>query len=545
MGDILSLVFFFMVSALATPGILSLQHSSFEAIRASSAAGQMTEIAAAANQYVQDNYNTLVANAGTTTVTIAQLQALHYLSAGVLPENPYGQQWEVEVDQPTPGKLQAVVLSVGGNQIPAMDAAYAAAQTKGIGGFVPYPNQVSGASSSEAVGAYGGWKISMAGYTNDGPGHLVGLLSYSQNGQLNNDYLYRNAISGQPQLNTMNTDIDMAGNSVQHATTLGFSNGSATNTVAQLTSDPTNKITLSSPNGDGSLNIQGRLGVMGEDAQSGYPAAWAGIHTWDLYANGSIGSGTNGSLLADLSGQLGAGGLVQTVSPNGAVEANIESDNNQAHVTVGNNAGAYATINVPDNGSNNDASIATNGAVSVNNPNNGSPSFYAYNNGYAGVTDTFTVGARLQLGTAFGQANQGAGCSPNGEIAANANGTGQLMACVNGTWQTPGASAGLTQAFNAGCSGSGGSVSWTNPYPTPAEAFFTNNGTEGNGSIIANVYNKYGQEYQALDSFDLPNGTTRTQNSTVMVPGNGAIVVYPADYYYRAVSGVCLYGFDN
>jgi hypothetical protein len=48
-------------------------------------------------------------------------------------------------------------------------------------------------------------------------------------------------------------------------------------------------------------NITGRLGVYGKDAATGYPNGWSGgIHTWDLYAEGSVGSGQNGALNAYL-----------------------------------------------------------------------------------------------------------------------------------------------------------------------------------------------------------------------------------------------------
>jgi hypothetical protein len=78
--------------------------------------------------------------------------------------------------------------------------------------------------------------------------------------------------------------------------------------------------------------------------------------------------------------------------------------------------------------------------------------FYAYQNGYSGTSDTFTVGSRVILGTAFGSANIGWGCSPNGEIAANANGSGQVLACQGGSWQAMGGT-----SFNVGTTGSASS----------------------------------------------------------------------------------------
>jgi len=56
------------------------------------------------------------------------------------------------------------------------------------------------------------------------------------------------------------------------------------------------------------------------------------------------------------------------------------------------------------------------------------------------------------LGTAGGSANIGWGCSPNGAIAANANGSGQVLACENGLWQPMGGGSGPVQVaqFGAG-----------------------------------------------------------------------------------------------
>jgi hypothetical protein len=85
------------------------------------------------------------------------------------------------------------------------------------------------------------------------------------------------------------------------------------------------------------------------------------------------------------------------------------------------------------------------------------PGFYANNNGYAGTTDTFTVGNRVILGTAFGGANIGWGCSPNGEIAANANGSGQVLACQGGSWQAMGGMTGYNQVGDETLPGNGSS----------------------------------------------------------------------------------------
>lgn len=568
-GDLLSLIFYFTISAMLTPGLLSMQHDSFESIRASSAAGQMTEIAAGANQYVKDNYQTLIANKATQTITVAQLQAAGDLSSAVLPVNPYGQQWVVQISQPVAGKLQAVINTVGGTPIKPTNAAYVAAQTKGIGGFIPYPNQVPGASSNDAVGAYGGWKISMAGYTNGGPGHLVGLLSYSQNGQLNNDYLYRHSIPGQPQLNTMQTNINMGGNSGTDATSYQVTGGGeldsdqggslelgGNNTTAgsgapyidfhrggdgtqdynvRVQNDKESGLSITGANGQGSLDVQGRIGAEGEPANSGYPQGWGGgIHTWDLYANGAIGSGGNGNLLADLTGNGGQGGSVTTSNPNWTVATSSTSNSGSATTEVKNAWGAYAYMSAPNDGSNNGASVVTNGNMQVVKPYGGQ-SFYAYNNGYAGVTDTFQVGSKLELGTAFGSANPGWGCSPNGEIAANANGSGELMSCVDGRWKAAGSS-GFTQTYQMGVSnGTWYRNNGSTPMFLASSCGNTYNGSGGMENVQINVFNQGGQQVADSRGQVAEGGSDANLQAA---PSASAIV--PPGYYF-AVNGFYMY----
>jgi len=74
------------------------------------------------------------------------------------------------------------------------------------------------------------------------------------------------------------------------------------------TSSPTDKLTISG----GSVKVSGRLGTYGFDPDSGYPSGWGGgIHTWDVYAEGTVGVGSGGSLTAYMTrdGTIKAGRL--------------------------------------------------------------------------------------------------------------------------------------------------------------------------------------------------------------------------------------------
>lgn len=501
MGPILGALFAVLIGLLAVRPVISYQETALQNVQSAATAGQMRQISTAAQAYIQANYAAVEANSTASspaTITVPMLESTGYLSPSMSPTNPFGQTWVVQVLQPSPGQLQALVLSTGGATISEKQAPAIATQTGQEGGFIPYNGQYGSLSAAAAQGAYGHWSVALNGYTNPGPGHLAALLAFN-NGNLENDYLYRVAVPGEPQLNTMQTTLDMGNNDVKNANT---------------------------------IQANGQIGASGEPAASGYPAGWAGgVHTWDLYANASVGAGVNGSLLAVLTGQGGGGGLVKTTSPNGAVQSNLESDNSQSHVSVSNASGAYASMSVPNNGSNNDASVTTNGAMSVANPTNGALSFYAYNNGYAGVSDTFTVGSRLELGTAVGGANPGWSCNPNGEIAANANGSGQLMACVNGAWQAAGGT-GFTQSYQMNVNNG---TMYQNTGSGPMFIASSCGGTPNRSGYVENVtlhvFNQAGQQVSLSDGQVAEGGSDANFSAA---PSASAIV--PAGYYF-AVTG--------
>jgi hypothetical protein len=168
----------------------------------------------AAAQYVQDNGAAIAAIATATTpvtVTGAMLVSANYLPTGFAAQNPFRQTWQVQVTQPTPGVLQTMVFSVGGQAITdPKQLVQIAAQAGAQGGFVPYPNQGGDATlnATTAYGAYGMWKVPLANYTNPGSGHIASLLAFT-NTDSNNAYLYRLAVPGHPELNDMQTDLGL------------------------------------------------------------------------------------------------------------------------------------------------------------------------------------------------------------------------------------------------------------------------------------------------------------------------------------------------
>lgn len=425
----IALLFMFAALAIITPTLMSGVQQDNQLIIGTVAAKQLHQITDAAKGYITSyaaNIETQATSSTPAVITVADLENTGFLPQGFNTINPYGQTWEVEVLQPTNGNLDALVLSVGGQPIPPADAPRIASESGAAGGIVQ--------ANNTAQGAYGGWTVSMAGYTNPGTGHLAGLIGYS-NGQLQSDYLYRVAVPGQPQLNTMQTNLDMGANDINnvHDVQAGV--------AGQCVDDA-----------DG--HCDGQIEAAGT-SQSDLPKGWfGGITTRDLYGvNGTVaeGTGNGASPQATLSdygnGTAGTGGVVDVNAPNGnyasmnasATGSNPEIDTNGI-IDAGNGFGAgnyfgmdngsWYAYNNGDTDQNGNASVQgqvsagniyISGSTGTNNPSGGS-------SGYLGFTDDPNVYVGGTCGNAIGE--------PATALASNAQ--GQILQCYGRTWQTLG-----------------------------------------------------------------------------------------------------------
>lgn len=368
----IAILFMFVALAIITPVMIHGIQQNNQLILGTVTARQMHQVTKAAQDYITAYATNIEASSTATTpatITIPMLESTGFLPSGFQSTNPYGQTWEVQVLQPNPGQLQALVLSLGGQTILPADGPRIGAEAGSRGGTVT--------ASGTAQGSYAGWQVSLANYTNPGVGHLASLL-YFNNGSLENDYLYRVQVPGQPQLNTMSTDLNMGANDINNAQNVNV-----------------NQNIVAGPAGGGCVidadgHCTGQVSAAGA-SETDLPANWdGGMETDDLHADDTIAAGAPGQVAADISdyalGAYDTGGRAWFMSPNGA---------NTVQITA------------PHGGP---AEVQTNGILS---------------------------GQVLYPGTNNGQANIGWGCGPNGAISGNANGTGQTLSCVNGTWQTP------------------------------------------------------------------------------------------------------------
>ncbi|CAH0298597.1 hypothetical protein SRABI13_04306 [Erwinia aphidicola] len=176
------------------------------------AAGQAKQVQTAVNKYIGDNATAISAAASPTVpynLTVPMLVNAGYLPNGFPSTNNYSSTYQTRIYEPANGKFHAMTFLTGGADLTISQASKIATKIGAAGGFI---------DNGIAKGALGAWSenLSAFGGFNPGNGHVV-IAGFYQNGAISNDYLYRKAIPGKPELNTMSTALNMGGNNVTNA----------------------------------------------------------------------------------------------------------------------------------------------------------------------------------------------------------------------------------------------------------------------------------------------------------------------------------------
>ena len=219
MAEIIGLLIAIATLLVMLPGLLHWTVLGAQEVHDNAMAEQAAIFNAGAEKYITDNEGSLLSTATATTpvvVTAAQLENSGDLTAGFSATNLYGQTWQLEVLQPTPGTLQSLTLTTGGTPIKDEEAANIAQHIGAAGGFIALDD--SGAypepgTPLRAYGTQGQWgPLVLNGFTDVSKGELVTYLSLvsSAGTSTSNDYLYRYSVPGNPDLNTMHTPLVMA-----------------------------------------------------------------------------------------------------------------------------------------------------------------------------------------------------------------------------------------------------------------------------------------------------------------------------------------------
>ncbi|MDH0341959.1 shufflon system plasmid conjugative transfer pilus tip adhesin PilV, partial [Chromobacterium haemolyticum] len=352
-----------------------------------SAADHQKLVTDAAVKYIKDNYSAILATATATTpatITTAMLKSTGYLQNQVADTNPFGQSYQFLALEPTANSLQTLMVTTGGETIPDMGIRRIAQLVGAQGGFI------SAADTTKAQGSFGGWSMTLSTYgTSPGAGHLASALFFAD-GALVSDYVYRNAVSGHPELNTMNTPLIMSSSTI-------VTSGSACTTNGAIARD-TNGVLMS--------------------CQSGYWKSQGSQYWKDPVANYASlpASGNNqGDVRETLDTAraftwTGAAWSALAVDQNGNLTVPGTVTANKVVTAAGNGVQVGSSFLYGDS---TNTAIRQSGALYVQNADGSAAA--DINVSHANISAVATVGAA---------------CSPNGSIAQD--GTGLLLSCQSG-----------------------------------------------------------------------------------------------------------------
>lgn len=220
-----------LILMVVMPTLLSAWNNGFLETQKRQAADHLALVNRASAGYVRKHQTTLLTQATATggpVISVADLVNDGLLPDGFRDRNVWGQQYRIYIRQPQTKNLQAVVLTTGGRSHEAGSSfgtavvPGTAALLGGPGGFVP-TGDIPGQAAGTLHGAGGGWVVSLGGLgiPSPGAGHL-GALSTFDPTSLGQDQLYRVAVPGHPELNQMQTELDMTDHAVENVKEIQF-----------------------------------------------------------------------------------------------------------------------------------------------------------------------------------------------------------------------------------------------------------------------------------------------------------------------------------
>ena len=206
-----------------------------QAARNAAVAQHMATVGEATQNYVRDNYAAVQAVATSTQpalVRVPTLIASGYLPTGFGVTNAQNQNVCALVLQPTAGQLIALVVAEGGNAVNDADLNTVAGEIGGAGGAI------LASASSTLTGTAGSWSRAVGNFANannaglhcDGAtagavtlaaGHNV-MAVWFTGGDITAGFLYRSPVAGRPELNQMQTNLDMNNNAINNAATIAL-----------------------------------------------------------------------------------------------------------------------------------------------------------------------------------------------------------------------------------------------------------------------------------------------------------------------------------
>ncbi|AUN45358.1 shufflon system plasmid conjugative transfer pilus tip adhesin PilV [Escherichia coli] len=317
----------------------------------------------AARTYIADNNARLHSGTLPATFTADELIRKGYLKG--LNRSPFGQSYTTGIRRNTStGRLEALTCSTGGENIKDDALRSIASLLPGLGGFI--------GKNGTATGVFGGWTDKPGDYGLSCNGGHIAIVMMGDDLQ-ESDRLYRFQVPGRPELNQMNTAINMGGNNLNNA---GNVNGQSATLKGDVTSENGWLITK---NDKGWKNITYGGGFTMTDSQWIRAVGGKGIITTGEIKGGKVSGGTvrsDGRLSTGEYLQLDKTAVANTkCSPDGLVGR----DSKGAILSC--QSGVWRTIGAPDGSYSNLGSHRG----TFNGRNNGRGTLFVYASGGNGA----------------------------------------------------------------------------------------------------------------------------------------------------------------
>ncbi|EFE9470847.1 shufflon system plasmid conjugative transfer pilus tip adhesin PilV [Escherichia coli] len=266
-----------IVIGIATPLIYSEIENWLNEQLYQSAASHADAYNTAARNYIADNNATLHNGSLPANFTADDLIRKGYLKQG-FNRSPFGQSYITGIRRnQTTGRLEALTCSTGGQNIKEDGLRSVAGQLPGLGGYI--------GKNGTATGAFGAWTDKPGDYgLTCSAGHIAIVMMGDDLQE--SDRLYRFQVPGRPELNQMNTAINMGGNNLNNA---GNVNGQSATLKGDVTSENGWLITK---NDKGWKNITYGGGFTMTDSQWIRAVGGKGIITTGEIKGGKVSGGT-------------------------------------------------------------------------------------------------------------------------------------------------------------------------------------------------------------------------------------------------------------
>lgn len=382
------------------------------------AASHTKQVIDASQKYIKDNYAAIVASATPTvpvSITVANLVAGGYLPTGFNATNAVGHTIATYALEPTANQITAVAVTSGAPVINDLDLGVIAAAIGEAGG------SIRSSATTTLTGSFGKWAIPLANYgVAPGAGHFGGAIWFDQTGGLVTDYVYRAAVPGHPEANTMTTPLIMSSTQTLAA---------ACTTTGAIARDATGAV-LSCQGGV--WNTQGS--AYWKDAVTNFaslPACNAAAK-WQTRVVGTPAIGTQPRAYACDGATwiaLGVDNNGNLTLPGSTLYAGSGSDGAYGGLTIQGSKNGWSGVKFKDSAGTDSGTLMMHPSYSgFYLPGDAGWRWYVDNSGNS------IQGGTAQMANAVitGTATVGAACSPNGKVAQD--GTGLLLSCQSGVW---------------------------------------------------------------------------------------------------------------